>query len=352
MPITIPAALQAHLDGETTTLCTLWTLIRTDGVTYRFTDHDTNVVFGGETFECGIGYDRTAIEDKADLSPDNMDVKGILDTSRISRRDIRAGLFDGAEVQIRVINYKNPGAGAVYRRRGWLGEVRQNNLGQFDTELRGLSEALSESLSRVYTPGCSVDLGSVGLGQCNRKMVPDLRASDTEYETGEEVRIDGIDDLIFRCTTAGFSSDDASFDQYAFDVYEGDTVSDGTLVWTAFGTWGKTATATSEDRRTFNVTVDEPRLATDPTFYNGGLAVCLTGDNAGLSAEIKSYSSGSVTFYLRWPFNIQIGDTFTFYPGCPKDIATCNSRFGNSKNFQGFPHVPGDDWLKSYPTPK
>jgi len=39
------------------------------------------------------------------------------------------------------------------------------------------------------------------------------------------------------------------------------------------------------------------------------------------------------------------------YPGatCDKRWSTCRSRFGNGANFQGFPDVPGDDFLTATP---
>lgn len=357
MPLSVPPSLNAHLAGELTTLATLWEIIRTDGVTYYFTDHDRDIEFAGNLYVTGIGYDRTAIEDKSDMSPDNMDIKGILDTDRISRRDIRAGLFDGAEVWIRIVNYKDPTMGSLIRRRGWLGEVRQNNLGQFDAELRGLAEALSESLGRVFTPGCAVDLGSTGFAKCNRVMDPGERSENELYQVGDEVTVSGFD-FVYRCEQGGRTAADSAFDEYAFDVAVNETVSDGGVIWRAREAWFKNATVQAgSDRRTFIVNIDESRLASDPRYYDGGLAVCVTGDNAGLSNEIKTFDldsagDGEAVFYLRWPFDVNVGDVFTFYPGCDKTLETCRDRFGNSINFQGFPHVPGDDYLKNYPNPK
>lgn len=38
-----------------------------------------------------------------------------------------------------------------------------------------------------------------------------------------------------------------------------------------------------------------------------------------------------------------------FATGCDKRFATCGSRFGNIANFQGFPTIPGEDFLTAYP---
>ena len=44
-------ALQAHLDEGTTTLAWCWRIMRADGVTFGFTDHDRTLSFDGTDFE-------------------------------------------------------------------------------------------------------------------------------------------------------------------------------------------------------------------------------------------------------------------------------------------------------------
>ncbi len=43
------------------------------------------------------------------------------------------------------------------------------------------------------------------------------------------------------------------------------------------------------------------------------------------------------------------GDTFAVTAGCDRLFSTCRDRFGNSVNFRGFPHIPGNDFVLSYP---
>ena len=46
---------------------------------------------------------------------------------------------------------------------------------------------------------------------------------------------------------------------------------------------------------------------------------------------------------------IAMGDTFSVIAGCDKTWKTCRERFGNGENFRGFPFMPGNDWVASYP---
>jgi uncharacterized phage protein (TIGR02218 family) len=43
------------------------------------------------------------------------------------------------------------------------------------------------------------------------------------------------------------------------------------------------------------------------------------------------------------------GDMVRIEAGCDKREDTCRLKFANFVNFQGFPHIPGEDWLMSYP---
>ncbi|WDI32148.1 DUF2163 domain-containing protein [Hyphococcus flavus] len=90
------------------------------------------------------------------------------------------------------------------------------------------------------------------------------------------------------------------------------------------------------------------------TFSDGwfahGLLTWQTGANAGLSAHIKTQAStGAIALWLPAGAAIQVGDTFSATAGCDKRFATCQSKFSNAVNFRGFPLMPGNDFVISYP---
>lgn len=357
MPSTVPALLAQHLAGETTTLCSLWTIVREDGTTYYFTDHDQDIRYGGNLYLTGVGYNRSAIEDKHDFSVDNMDVRGILDSARISREDVRAGRFDGASVTITIINYADPAAGGIVKRKGWFGTVTQNNRGEFDVELRGLAEALQAQFTSAYTPACRVDLGSTKCG-IPLSGTPTAWNDETRYTVGQWISVPGAS-LIFQCTTSGITNALSDFNAAPYIVAtQGTTITDGTAVFTAQLPWAYPFSVVGvTDRRLFEISVNCARLGTDAQFFDGGLVTFTTGENAQISREVgdftpNSSNDGTVRLYLRMPYTITVGDLGTIYPGCDKNLSTCKSRFANVVNFRGFPHLPGDKYLKNYPDSK
>ena len=58
-----------------------------------------------------------------------------------------------------------------------------------------------------------------------------------------------------------------------------------------------------------------------------------------------------ITLWQAAPETIAPGNTFTVTAGCNKRFSTCRDRFANAANFRGFPHIPGNDFVISYPSP-
>ena len=92
-------ALQAHLDEGTTTLAWCWRILRADGVTFGFTDHDRTLSFDGTDFEPESGLTASEVRSGSDLSVDAQDAEGVLTSGRITEADILDGRWDNAEVE-------------------------------------------------------------------------------------------------------------------------------------------------------------------------------------------------------------------------------------------------------------
>ena len=60
-------------------------------------------------------------------------------------------------------------------------------------------------------------------------------------------------------------------------------------------------------------------------------------------------ATGTLSLFLPALYSIQAGDAFTIRPGCDKTFQTCQAKFDNALNFRGFPHVPGNNQVLSYP---
>ncbi|WP_284247194.1 phage BR0599 family protein, partial [Methylobacterium haplocladii] len=84
-------------------------------------------------------------------------------------------------------------------------------------------------------------------------------------------------------------------------------------------------------------------------WFTGGRLRWTGGANAGLDADIRSQTRTDATVALDlWQppaRNVAPGDAFILTAGCDKRFSTCRGKFANSLNFQGFPHMPGNDFV-------
>lgn len=156
-------ALAAHLAGEVTTLATCWRLERADGWVRGFTDHDRELVVDGLTYVASTGFLPSAIKTASDLSVDNLDVDGFLDDAALRAEDLIAGLFDGARIEVFIVNWADLGQGRLLLRKGFLGEIKRADQ-RFSAEIRGLSNRLQQTAGKLYSRLCRVDLGSSECG--------------------------------------------------------------------------------------------------------------------------------------------------------------------------------------------
>ncbi len=97
------------------------------------------------------------------------------------------------------------------------------------------------------------------------------------------------------------------------------------------------------------ISFDASRLSAGGNAFSYGNLRWLSGANTGLSAEIFSSGSGTVTLASMPKFSVTSGTLAQIFEGCDKTIATCSSRFGNAINFRGEPFLPGNDLLTRYP---
>lgn len=263
-----------------------WRVVRRDGVAFGFTDHDRDLGFDGTQFRAGTGMSARALQQTTGLSVDNTEAAGVLSDEGISEADLAAGRFDGAEVTAWEVDWADPELRRVLF-RGTIGEVTQG-AGGFQAELRGLTEALNRPQGRTIQRQCTAMLGD---GACR-----------------------------FNLATAGY--------------------------------FVQAAAATVEDARLF-------RWAALPGFadrwFERGMLRVLTGAAAGLAGVVKNDRAGAdgsrvVELWQALGAGVAPGDLVRIEAGCDRRPETCRLKFGNFLNFRGFPHVPGDDFLTSYPS--
>ncbi|EEW24405.1 DUF2163 domain-containing protein [Rhodobacter ferrooxidans] len=172
-------ALQAHLDDGTTTLSWCWRIIRVDGVTLGFTDHDAVLTFDGTGFEPESGFAASEIRSGSDLSVDAQDAEGVLTSDRITETDIIDGRWDAAQVELWRVNWVDTSQ-RVLMRLGAVGQIRRGRMA-FVAEVRSLAHVLNQTVGRAYQASCDAALGD---GRCGVNLeAPAFKGSGTVLAT-------------------------------------------------------------------------------------------------------------------------------------------------------------------------
>jgi len=130
---------------------TFWRIRRRDGVTLGLTSHDRDLWFEGVLHHAAPGMLPSAIRRSADLAPDSAEVRGALTHDGISAADLAVGRFDGAAVEIGVVDWETLDRAVLYR--GEIGGVDQQ-AGGFGAELTSAKAALEADLVPRTSPTC------------------------------------------------------------------------------------------------------------------------------------------------------------------------------------------------------
>jgi uncharacterized phage protein (TIGR02218 family) len=282
---TLPAALAAHIATGETTLCRAWRVTRADGAVLGFTEHDEALRFAGTLFEPASGFAASEARAASGLAAPAAEIKGGFSSEAISEEDLAAGRYDGARVELLLVNWQAPEDQHVLLSVQEIGEVVRAGAG-FSAELRSVAHRLQQPQGRIYNRRCDADLGDitcgVDMGINGRRRVGGVVA----VVAADRLRISDL---------AGLAEGYFRLGHLRFD--------DGLLA---------------------------------------GRRVAIEDSGAAAEGIVE------IRLWLPLEASPGIGDAVTLSVGCDKSFATCRTKFSNQRNFQGFPHMPGSDFAYSY----
>ena len=70
---------------------------------------------------------------------------------------------------------------------------------------------------------------------------------------------------------------------------------------------------------------------------------------AGIKTDVDSADRRALSLWTPLRALVQPGDLVKLTAGCDKAAGTCRGKFDNLLNYQGFPDIPGEDWMVAYP---
>jgi uncharacterized phage protein (TIGR02218 family) len=217
----------------------------------------------------------------------------VLDDVAVTPEDLGDGLYDGASVELWRVDWEDP----ALRVRLWKGTIArvQSAGARFTAEVEGPLAKLDRVVGRTYGRTCDAVLG----------------------------------DARCRADLSGAAWNGA-----------------GVVTDFPSGPLGHLPSRAGEGRQHLLVSGLEAFAA---GWFAGGRLTWTSGANAGRSQGVAAHRAGLLVLDDAPRRAVAAGDGFTMRAGCDKRWATCRAKFGNGANFQGFPQIPGDDFLTAYP---
>jgi hypothetical protein len=158
----IPSDLADRIESGAAGLCHAWILTRADAVVLGFTDHDRDLVVEGVTCKAASGWTAGAAETAAGFAPGQAAAVGGFDDASLSEADLAAGLYDGARVECRMVDWTAPGLSVSL----WTARVAAARAegGAFTLTLEGPLEALDRVAGRTFGRSCDAAFGDARCG--------------------------------------------------------------------------------------------------------------------------------------------------------------------------------------------
>lgn len=280
MPRNISSELATHLEGGHLTLATCTRVERLDGTIFGFTGHDKTLSIDSVDYEAGASVDASALRNQIGTGTDNLDILGLLDSNAITETDLKAGLYDGALIEVFLVNWADLTMGRLLLLKGTIGQITFSD-GKYVAELVGLMQRLGQQIGELTSPTCRVK--QLGDTRCQVNLASFTFAGKVVDGTPAPSRVE----MTFASTTEASGY---------FDY--------GTVEFT-----------------------------TGPN----------TGIVREIKRHTLVAGEALIELQEPFPFDVTAGDQATLIAGCDRRFATCKAKFDNVVNFRGEPHLPGTD---------
>lgn len=277
----------------------LWSIEMSNGKMIRGTEHDLDVTLGNSinsppdspidkyagTYYAIANVTASDIASTSDLSVDNLEVTGAMaqapytTITDVTVAEIEAGLLDMAEVTVLICNWQEPSHGYFAIKTGNLGDISHDSDGKYVTEVRGLTQQLSQIIIRTFSATCNA--AAFGDHRCRFNVAAITITGTVVLETNRQAFSVALTQASPR---PPFS-------------YVG-----GTLTFTDGANQGYSR-----------------EVKVDPNF-----------------------NEGVIEFWDQFPEDVAPGDAFTLSPGCDRKSLTCIVIYDNFEHWRGYGiFIPG-----------
>ncbi|XUU61654.1 DUF2163 domain-containing protein [Erythrobacter sp. HA6-11] len=172
--------MPTFFDGELEGVAVFWRIYRCDGFTLGLTSHDKALYFAGITHRAAPGIVPSAIRKTIGLEEESAEVQGALSHQSINEKDLSAGLYDGAWIEIGAVNWESLNHTVLYA--GAIGEVREETQ-SFAANLSSAKRKLERDLVAYTSPTCRAEFCGPGCGLSAARFSREVRIDEVDFDS-------------------------------------------------------------------------------------------------------------------------------------------------------------------------
>jgi uncharacterized phage protein (TIGR02218 family) len=273
----ISTTFEQNMDNIPTNLILCWRLKRKDGVIFCFTEATQDIRVRDEIYLFSSGLRSSAIEENCNISVDNFDVEGILQSDVISEKDILNGLYDKAVIEVFLVNVDyslnidENQKDVIFLKRGYIGAIRLLGENKFVAEVNGFLQLADQHITQRYSLNCRANF-------CDKKC--------------------------------GLNVNDFVFDGEITKIL---------------------------DKKTFQDVKNDKKDG----YFDYGIIILEDDKGQKFEQNIKFYINKTFELTIPAKVELRVGMRYKATAGCDKSIQMCIERFKNVVNFRGEPYIPG-----------
>lgn len=330
----------------TKTFARCWYVSTAYGDIYGYTTHTRDLLLEGVTYYSYLGLQTSDSRTGEGISPGDVALTSFL--SIADERLIIAGRFDNAYVEVFAVNYLDLTMQKIILNSGNIGEISRSD-GSVTAEIRGISQTLQTKIGETFSTTCRANLGDERCGVIldNVEIALDVAIAGSPTNTitrsdggsfiGDGFKVDSSITISGSTVGNNLTTTITTITNTVITVSASLTTESATLILIQPSPYyfSGSVTAVSDAKRSFSASFTPPNR-----LLNFGLITFLSGDNEGYTRDVSGQFENTITVFLDFPYDIQVGDTLEAYAGCRKDLATCITIFNNISNFRGEPYIP------------
>lgn len=288
MSVTIPASNAEFLAHSSLRLARIFEIRPTLAIPLHLTSHGTALLFENRTYQPASAIEASAQSEATGGEDFDTSFSGALSSELITHADLVNGVYRGAKIIERIVDWRYPMAGAIRTYTYYVEDIKFTNE-QFEARLGGIQGKLRRARGGFMSRQCGVDLGSFLCG-ASLNIIP--------LATIDNVPVVEV----------------ISRNQFRMDP---------TAVPTGLGDewfqWGKVEWKLGLNRFRFGM-VAKYEEATRTVTLAEGTTYPVSLDNGAFGPDLLRISAG-----------------------CDKTQSHCGGKFNNFRNYQGQPFVRGSD---------